>query len=143
MKKLAFVLAASFIANVATSQVVTIKVTQLADNVGLSESSPAQILLDTSLEIPYADDAYDAFSYEIDFTNKVLILKNELNTETARFGFIIKYFKSKDNFNIEVTDPNNEFDNTYGIVVLNKAAALYENNDRIIQLLVFKSFVIF
>ena len=69
--------------------------------------------------------------------------QSEDHQETARFGFIIKYFKSKDNFNIEVTDPNNEFDNTYGIVVLNKAAALYENNDRIIQLLVFKSFVIF
>ena len=142
MKKLAFVLAASFIASGASSQVVTIKVTQLADNVGSSESSPAQILLDTSLEIPSAD-AYEAFSYEIDFTNKVLILKNELNIETARFGFIIKYFNSKDNFDIELTDPNNEFDNTFGIVVLNKSGAVYENNDRIIQLLVFKSFVIF
>ena len=142
MKKLAFVLAASFIANVATSQVVTIKVTKLADNFGSSESSPAMILLDKSLEMPYTE-AYEAFSYEIDFTNKVLILKNELNTETARSGFITKYFKSKDNFDIELTDPNNEFDNTFGIVVLNKAAALYENNDRIIQLLVFKTFVIF
>jgi hypothetical protein len=143
MKKLAFVLAASVIATVAYSQVVTIRVTQLADNVGYSELSPAQILLDTSLEISYADDAYDAFSYEIDFTNKVLILKNKLNTETARSGFIIKYFKSKDNFDIEFADPNNEFDNTYGLVVLNKAGAVYENNDRIIQLLVFKSVVIF
>jgi len=141
MKKLAFVLAASVMATVAFSQVVTIKVTKLADNFGSSELSPAQILLDKSLEMPYTD-AYEAFSYEIDFTNKVLILKNELNTETARSGFIIKYFNSKDNFDIELTDPNNEFDNTYGIVVLKKAAAVYENNDRIIQLLVFKSFVI-
>jgi hypothetical protein len=141
MKKLAFVLAASVMATVAFSQVVTIKVTKLADNFGSSELSPAQILLDKSLEMPYTD-AYEAFSYEIDFTNKVLILKNELNTETARSGFITKYFKSKDNFDIELTDPNNEFDNTYGIVVLKKAAAVYENNNRIIQLLVFKSFVI-
>ena len=142
MKKLALLFVSSVIASVASSQVVTIKVTQLADNFGSSESSPAQILLDTSLEIPLAD-AYEAFSYEIDFTNKVLILKNELNIETARSGFIIKYFNSKDNFDIELTDPNNEFDNTFGIVVLNKSGAVYENNDRIIQLLVFKSFVIF
>ena len=40
MKKLAFVLAASFIASVVSSQVITIKVTQLADNVGSSELSP-------------------------------------------------------------------------------------------------------
>ena len=142
MKKLAFVLAASVMATVATSQVVTIKVTQLADNFGSSELSPAQILLDKSLEMPYTE-AYESFSYEIDFTNKVLILKNELNTETARSVFIIKYFNSKDNFDIEFADPNNEFDNTYGIVVLNKTGAVYNNNDRIIQLLVFKSFVIF
>jgi len=142
MKKLAFVLAASFIASVVSSQVITIKVTQLADNVGSSELSPAMILLDKSLEMPYTE-AYEAFSYEIDFTNKVLILKNELNTETARSGFITKYFKSKDNFDIELTDPNNEFDNTFGIVVSECAGAVYENNDRIIQLLVFKSFVIY
>ena len=37
MKKLAFVLAASFIASVVYSQVITIKVTQLADNVVSSE----------------------------------------------------------------------------------------------------------
>jgi hypothetical protein len=141
MKKLALLFVATVIVTVAYSQVVTIKVTKLADNFGSSESSPAQILLDKSLEMPYTD-AYEAFSYEIDFTNKVLILKNELNTETARSGFIIKYFNSKDNFDIEVADPNNEFDNTYGIVVLKKAAAVYENNNRIIQLLVFKSFVI-
>ena len=142
MKKLALLFVASFMVTVASSQVVTIKVTQLADNFGYSELSPAQILLDTSLEIPSAD-AYEAFSYEIDFTNKVLILKNELNIETARSGFIIKYFNSKDNFDIELTDPNNEFDNTFGIVVSECAGAVYENNDRIIQLLVFKSFVIY
>ena len=78
MKKLALLFVASVMVTVASSQVVTIKVTQLADNVGYSELSPAQILLDTSLEIPSAD-AYEAFSYENDFTNKVLILKNELN----------------------------------------------------------------
>ena len=142
MKRLAFVLAASVMVTVASSQVVTIKVTQLADNFGSSELSPAQILLDTSLEIPY-EEAYESFSYEIDFTNKVLILKNELNTETARSGFITKYFKSKDNFDIEFADPNNEFDNTYGIVVLNKVGAVYDNNNSIIHLIVFKSFVIF
>jgi hypothetical protein len=142
MKKLALLFVATVIVTVAYSQVVTIKVTQLADNLGSSELSPAQILLDTSLEIAY-EEAYESFSYEIDFTNKVLILKNELNIETARSRFITKYFKSKDNFDIEFADPSNEFDNTYGIVVLNKAGAVYDNNDRIIHLIVFKSFVIF
>jgi hypothetical protein len=69
------------------------------------------------------------------------ILKNDENSEVARIGFVVKNKKSNRDFEIEFTDPNDEFDNTYGIVVSNNLAAYFENNGSITELILFKAFI--
>ena len=59
-----------------------------------------------------------------------------------RANFIVKKKKSDEDFEIEFTDPNDEFDSIYGIVVCNSNAAYFENNGSITELLVFKAFTI-
>jgi hypothetical protein len=124
------------------AQVVTITAFQTTNNFGFPPSTPAQILQDNTYET--ASTEYpNTFSYEIDFTSKICILKNDGNSEITRVGFVVKNKKSNRDFEIEFTDPNDEFDNTYGIVVSNNSAAYFENNGRLIELIVFKSFTIF
>jgi len=124
------------------AQVVTITAFQTTNNFGFAPSTPAQILQDNTYET--ASTEYpNTFSYEIDFTRKICILKNDGNSEITRVGIIVKNKKSNSDFEIEFTDPNDEFDNTYGIVVSNNSAAYFENNGRLIELIVFKSFIIF
>lgn len=84
----------------------------------------------------------NTFLYEIDFTRNVCILKNDENSEVARVGFVVKNNKSNRDFEIEFTDPNDEFDFIYGIVVCNSNAAYFENNGSITELIVFKAFTI-
>lgn len=61
----------------------------------------------------------------------------------TQINFIVKNKKSDENFEIELTDPNNnKFDFIYGIVVCNSNAAYFENNGRITELLVFIAFTI-
>jgi hypothetical protein len=55
---------------------------------------------------------------------------------------LLKNKKSDKDFEIEFTDPNNEFEFIYGIVVCNSNAAYFENNGSITELLVFKAFTI-
>jgi hypothetical protein len=130
---------AAFLSN---AQIVTITAFQTTNNFGFPPSTPAQILQDNTYET--ASTEYpNTFSYEIDFTRKICILKNDGNSEVTRVGFVVKNKKSNRDFEIEFTDPNDEFDNTYGIVVSNNTAAYFENNGRLIELIVFKSFTIF
>ncbi len=124
------------------AQVVNITAFQTTNNFGFPPSTPAQILQDNTYET--ASTEYpNTFSYEIDFTRKICILKNDGNSEVTRVGFVVKNKKSNRDFEIEFTDPNDEFDNTYGIVVSNNSAAYFENTGRLIELIVFKSFTIF
>ena len=122
------------------AQVVTITVFQTSDAVGLNDRSLFEILNHTDMEqtvdLPYT------FLYEIDFTRKICILKNDGNSELARVGFVVKNKKSNRDFEIEFTDPNDEFDFIYGIVVCNSNAAYFENNGSITELIVFKAFTI-
>ena len=60
----------------------------------------------------------------------------------TQINFIVKNKKSNRDFEIEFTDPNNEFDFIYGIVVCNSNAAYFENNGSITELIVFKAFTI-
>jgi len=122
------------------AQVVTITVFQTADAVGSNDRSLFEILKHPDMELPV--DLPNRFLYEINFTSKICILKNDGNSEVARVGFVVKNKKSNRDFEIEFTDPNDEFDNTYGIVVSNNLAAYFENNGSITELILFKAFII-
>jgi len=122
------------------AQVVTITVFQTADAVGSNDRSLYEILNHPDMERPV--DLPNRFLYKIDFTSKICILKNDENSEVARIGFVVKNKKSNRDFEIEFTDPNDEFDNTYGIVVSNNLAAYFENNGSITELILFKAFII-
>jgi hypothetical protein len=122
------------------AQVVTITVFQTADAVGSNDRSLSEILNHPDQELPI--NLPNTFLYEIDFTRNVCILKNDENSEVARVGFVVKNKKSNRDFEIEFTDPNDEFDNTYGIVVSNNLAAYFENNGSITELILFKAFII-
>ena len=122
------------------AQVVTITVFQTSDAVGLNDRSLFEILNHPDMELPV--DLPYTFLYEIDFTRKICILKNDGNSELAQVGFVVKNKKSNRDFEIEFTDPNDEFDFIYGIVVCNSNAAYFENNGSITELIVFKAFTI-
>ena len=122
------------------AQVVTITVFQTSDAVGSNDRSLFEILKHPDIELPV--NLPSTVSYEIDFTRKICSVKNDGNSELARVGFVVKNKKSNRDFEIEFTDPNDEFDSIYGIVVCNSNAAYFENNGSITELLVFKAFTI-
>ena len=140
MKKLFLSAIFALVAFSNNAQVVTITVFQTSDAVGSNERSLFEILNHPDMEQPV--DLPYTFLYEIDFTLNVCILKNDGNSELARVGFVVKNKKSNRDFEIEFTDPNDEFDSIYGIVVCNSNAAYFENNGSITELLVFKAFTI-
>ena len=140
MKKLFLSAIFALVAFSNNAQVVTITVFQTSDAVGLNDRSLFEILNHPDMELPV--DLPYTFLYEIDFTSKICILKNDGNSELARVGFVVKNKKSNRDFEIEFTDPNDEFDFIYGIVVCNSNAAYFENNGSITELLVFKAFTI-
>ena len=121
------------------AQVVTITVFQTSDAVGSNDRSLFEILnhpdMEQTVDLPYT------FLYEIDFTSNVCIFKSD-GGGIIRANFIVKKKKSDEDFEIEFTDPNNEFDFIYGIVVCNSNAAYFENNGSITELIVFKAFTI-
>ena len=121
------------------AQVVTITVFQTSDAVGSNDRSLFEILnhpdMELQVDLPYT------FLYEIDFTSNVCIFKSD-GGGIIRANFLVKNKKSDKDFEIEFTDPNNEFDFIYGIVVCNSNAAYFENNGSITELLVFKAFTI-
>ena len=121
------------------AQVVTITVFQTSDAVGSNDRSLFEILNHPDMEQPV--DLPYTFLYEIDFTSNVCIFKSD-GGGIIRANFIVKKKKSDEDFEIEFTDPNNEFDFIYGIVVCNSNAAYFENNGSITELLVFKAFTI-
>ena len=121
------------------AQVVTITVFQTSDAVGSNDRSLSEILNHPDIELPI--DLPLTFSYKLDFTHNVCIFKTAAG-ELIRANFIVKNKKSDKDFEIEFTDPNNEFDFIYGIVVCNSNAAYFENNGSITELLVFKAFTI-
>ena len=121
------------------AQVVTITVFQTSDAVGSNERSLFEILNHPDMEQPV--DLPYTFLYEIDFTSNVCIFKSD-GGGIIRANFIVKKKKSDEDFEIEFTDPNDEFDSIYGIVVCNSNAAYFENNGSITELLVFKAFTI-
>lgn len=140
MKKLFLSAIFALVAFSNNSQVVTITVFQTSDAVGLNDRSLFEILNHPDMELPV--NLPSTVSYEIDFTGKICILKNDGNFELARVGFVVKNKKSNRDFEIEFTDPNDEFDFIYGIVVCNSNAAYFENNGSITELIVFKAFTI-
>ena len=91
--------------------------------------------MEQTVDLPFT------FWYEIDFTRNVCIFKYD-GGWIIRANFIVKNKKSDKDFEIEFTDPNDEFDFIYGIVVCNSNAAYFENNGSITELLVFKAFTI-
>ena len=121
------------------AQVVTITVFQTSDAVGSNERSLFEILNHPDMEQPV--DLPYTFLYEIDFTSNVCIFKSD-GGGIIRANFLVKNKKSDEDFEIEFTDPNNEFDFIYGIVVCNSNAAYFENNGSITELIVFKAFTI-
>ena len=121
------------------AQVVTITVFQTSDAVGSNERSLFEILNHPDMEQPV--DLPYTFLYEIDFTSNVCIFKSD-GGGIIRANFLVNNKKSDEDFEIEFTDPNNEFDFIYGIVVCNSNAAYFENNGSITELLVFKAFTI-
>ena len=121
------------------AQVVTITVFQTSDAVGSNERSLFEILNHPDMEQPV--DLPYTFLYEIDFTSNVCIFKSD-GGGIIRANFLVKNKKSDKDFEIEFTDPNNEFDFIYGIVVCNSNAAYFENNGSITELIVFKAFTI-
>ena len=121
------------------AQVVTITVFQTSDAVGSNDRSLFEILNHPDMEQPV--DLPYTFLYEIDFTSNVCIFKSD-GGGIIRANFIVKKKKSDEDFEIEFTDPNNEFDFIYGIVVCNSNAAYFENNGSITELIVFKAFTI-
>ena len=121
------------------AQVFTITVFQTADAVGSNDRPLSEILNHPDMELPI--NLPLTFSYKLDFTRNVCIFKTE-GGELIQINFIVKNKKSDKDFEIEFTDPNNEFDFIYGIVVCNSNAAYFENNGSITELLVFKAFTI-
>ena len=121
------------------AQVVTITVFQTADAVGSNDRSLSEILNHPDMELPV--NLPYTVSYEIDFTSNVCIFKYGGGGLT-QINFIVKNKKSNRDFEIEFTDPNNEFDFIYGIVVCNSNAAYFENNGSITELILFKAFTI-
>ncbi len=121
------------------AQVVTITVFQTSDAVGSNDRSLFEILNHPDMELPV--DLPYTFLYEIDFTSNVCIFKSD-GGGIIRANFLVKNKKSDKDFEIEFTDPNNEFDFIYGIVVCNSNAAYFENNGSITELIVFKAYTI-
>ena len=139
MKKLFLSAIFAVVAFSNNAQVVTITVFQTSDAVGSNDRSLFEILNHPDMELPV--DLPYTFLYEIDFTSNVCIFKSD-GGGIIRANFIVKKKKSDEDFEIEFTDPNNEFDFIYGIVVCNSNAAYFENNGSITELLVFKAFTI-
>lgn len=121
------------------AQVVTITVFQTASAYGLTDRSLSEILNHPDQELPI--NLPYTVSYKLDFTHNVCIFKSD-GGELIQINFIVKNKKSNRDFEIEFTDPNDEFDFIYGIVVCNSNAAYFENNGSLIELLVFKAFTI-
>lgn len=139
MKKLFLSAIFALVAFSNNAQVVTITVFQTSDAVGSNDRSLFEILnhpdMEQTVDLPFK------FSYEIDFTSNMCIFKSD-GGGIIRANFIVKNKKSDKDFEIEFTDPNDEFDFIYGIVVCNSNAAYFENNGSLIELLVFKAFTI-
>ena len=139
MKKLFLSAIFAVVAFSNNAQVVTITVFQTSDAVGSNDRSLYEILNHPDME--RLVDLPLTFSYKLDFTYNVCIFKSD-GGELIRANFIVKNKKSDKDFEIEFTDPNNEFEFIYGIVVCNSNAAYFENNGSITELLVFKAFTI-
>ncbi len=139
MKKLFLSTIFALVAFSNNAQVVTITVFQTASAYGLTDRSLSEILNQPDQELPI--NLPYTVSYKLDFTRNVCIFKSD-GGELIRSNFIVKNKKSDKDFEIEFTDPNNEFDFIYGIVVCNSNAAYFENNGSITELLVFKAFTI-
>ena len=139
MKKLFLSAIFALVAFSNNAQVVTITVFQTADAVGSNDRSLSEILNHPDMELPV--NLPYTVSYEIDFTSNVCIFKYGGGGLT-QINFIVKNKKSNRDFEIEFTDPNNEFDFIYGIVVCNSNAAYFENNGSITELILFKAFTI-
>ena len=139
MKKLFLSAIFALVAFSNNAQVVTITVFQTADAVGSNDRSLSEILNHPDMELPF--DLPLTCSYKLDFTSNVCIFKTA-GGELIQINFIVKNKKSDKDYEIEFTDPNDEFDNTYGIVVSNNLAAYFENNGSITELILFKAFII-
>ena len=139
MKKLFLSAIFAVVAFSNNAQVVTITVFQTSDAVGSNDRSLYEILNHPDMELPV--DLPLTFSYKLDFRHNVCIFKSD-GGELIRANFIVKNKKSDKDFEIEFTDPNNEIEFIYGIVVCNSNAAYFENNGSITELLVFKAFTI-
>ena len=137
MKKLFLSAIFALVAFSNNAQVVTITVFQTASAYGLTDRSLSEILNQPDQELPI--NLPYTVSYKLDFTRNVCIFKYGGDGLT-QINFIVKNKKSDKDFEIEFTDPNDEFDFIYGIVVCNSNAAYFENNSSLIELLVFKDF---
>ena len=91
-------------------------------------------------QIPYWDHFRNVYLVPIVAPKTALIVPKATTPVTPAPP--VKNKKSDKDFEIEFTDPNNEFDFIYGIVVCNSNAAYFENNGSITELLVFKAFTI-
>jgi|694.fasta_scaffold76282_4 hypothetical protein len=137
MKKLLLLLLLPFINN---AQVVTISGfgTSETHGPGTSFGSMSELLNDT-YRIPSEMSIPVSYTYIVDFSTNLCLLKNDIGEIVYESNFIVKSKIDDSNFLIEFTDPNNELENLFGIVVCNNKAAHYESNKLSVALTVFEA----
>jgi len=106
-----------------------------------STTTITDVLFDT-YEIE-SEDIPTSYKYIINFSTKRCTLYNALDQEVTTIGFKIVTKKSNRDFQIEFLDPNNEFEDIFGIIAKDTIAAYTQSNGKSVNLTVFNALYIF
>jgi hypothetical protein len=106
-----------------------------------STTTITDVLFDT-YEIE-SEDIPTSYKYIIDFSTKRCTLYDALDQEVTTIGFKIVTKKSNLDFQIEFLDPNNEFEDIFGIIAKDTIAAYTQSNGKSVNLTVFNALYIF
>jgi hypothetical protein len=106
-----------------------------------STTTITDVLFDT-YEIE-SEDIPTSYKYIINFSTKRCTLYDALDQEVTTIGFKIVTKKSNRDFQIEFLDPNNEFEDIFGIIAKDTIAAYTQSNGKSVNLTVFNALYIF
>lgn len=106
-----------------------------------SDNTITDILLD-SYEIE-SEDIPVGYKYVVNFSAKSCTLFDGNGELVVTVDFKIISKTSNRDFQIEFLDPNNEFDDTFGIIVKDSLAAYIQSNGQAVNLSVFSALYIY
>jgi hypothetical protein len=106
-----------------------------------STTTITDVLFDT-YEIE-SENIPTSYKYIINFSTKRCTLYDALDQEVTTVGFTVISKKSNRDFQIEFTDLNDEFDDTFGIIAKDTIAAYTQSNGKSVNLTVFNALYIF